>query len=189
MGEFIRHMGIAEALLDNIREQMDKQQLEELKETEDMASEEPQEQSSNVTNGKGVGVEDLPGIIGSDEGEKQGQGIGPAKSPQGDGYNLYPSTHGGRCCNLAVFISLTSPAYTKGKGHLNFRQAIETIIQHCQGYCPKETKDAVFVTDSWDPSIVHQWRGNLERIQSRLHLEIYFIWVTQNRQSIHFLSF
>jgi hypothetical protein len=106
------------------------------------------------------------------------------------GFNCYPGIPGGGCHELAVFISLTSPAYMKGRGHLNFREAIEKLIQHTQGICPDKTEEAVFITDSWDPSVIYEWRNNLKQINNQVKiLEIYLLSVTDSTSSIHSLSF
>jgi hypothetical protein len=184
MGKFIRHRNIAEALLDRLRELLHLEQLDEATPNE--------EEKSSLEEGKGISVKDVEDIIkGEVESKHQPSNTGSIKSPRGNSgsYNLYPSSLRGDCCDLAVFISLTCPAYTRGQGHLDFGPAIEKIVQHCQGYCPEITKDAVFITDSWNPSIVYQWRANLENIQSKIHLEIYLLSVTHKNQSIHSLSF
>jgi len=90
--------------------------------------------------------------------------------------NLYPGVPSYGCHDLSHFVSLSSPAYVKGKrGHLSCRQAIEKIVQHIQGKCMNRTRVAILVTDSWDSSASHEWEANLQQIANTIHFEIYLI--------------
>jgi len=90
--------------------------------------------------------------------------------------NLYPGIPGYVCHDLALFISLTSPAYVKGKrGHLSCRQAIEKLVQHMQGSCMNRTRVAVLITDSWNAAAADEWKANLQQIARIAHIEIYLI--------------
>ncbi len=92
-----------------------------------------------------------------------------------DAINFYPGVPGGSCHELAVFVSLNSPLYAKGRKHLKCRQAMEKIVQHMQGSCIHKTRAAVFVTDSWDEHAFADWKANLEEISHTNHFEIYLI--------------
>lgn len=89
--------------------------------------------------------------------------------------NCYPGIPGYACCDLSVFVSLNSPAYRKGRGHLSCRMAMEKIVQHMQGWCLNKTHYAVLITDNWDASAFDAWRGNLEQIKDHAHIEIYLL--------------
>jgi len=116
-----------------------------------------------LRNQGGVTAYQLPDII------KQSIGQG-----NGD-INSYPGTPGGSCCDLAFFISLSTPAYAKGRGHLTCRNAMEKIVQHIQGSCYQKTRFAVLITDSWDASAYDDWRWNIENIKGHSGIEIYLI--------------
>ncbi len=100
--------------------------------------------------------------------------------------NLYPGQPDNRCYRLAIFISLSSPSYIKGtRGHLSFRGALEKIVQHMQGMCRYETKVALFITDSWDPSAIEEWVPNLRQISRDNFMGIYlFSKGTLNKMAI-----
>ena len=110
---------------------------------------------------EGISPNEIPEIAGSiDQGE----------------INCYPGIPGFRCCDLALFVSLSSPAYIKTRrGHLSCRQAIEKVVQHMQGSCFQKTTVAVLVTDSWDATAYDEWMANLQRIRSSSHIEIYLM--------------
>jgi len=84
--------------------------------------------------------------------------------------NCYPGLPGADCHELAIFISLSSAKYKNyAKGskskHLSFSDALEKIVQHMQGYCFKQTKTAILITDSWDADIFSKWQSNLQVIR------------------------
>lgn len=92
-----------------------------------------------------------------------------------DEINFYPGIPGAPCRELAVFVSLNSPMYIKGKTHLKCDEAMEKIVQHMQGRCVDQTTKAVFITDSWDEIAFAKWKANLEQISYNNHFEIYLI--------------
>lgn len=92
-----------------------------------------------------------------------------------DEINFYPGIPGASCCELAIFVSLNSPIYTKGQKHLKCKEAMEKIVQHMQGGCAHRTKTVVFITDSWDETAFAKWKANLEQISYNSHFEIYLI--------------
>jgi len=99
--------------------------------------------------------------------------------------NCYPGIPGYGCCELSLFISLSSSLNIKNKGgHLSCRQAIEKLVQHMQGTCIGQTRAAVLITDSWDADASHEWFKNLEQISMHSHLEIYLI-AGRNPSEIH----
>ncbi len=106
-------------------------------------------------------------------------------SARREGINLYPGVSSYGCHDLAIFISLSSPLYVKGRrGHLSCRQAIEKVVQHMQGSCMNRTRAAVLITDSWDSVASHEWNANLLQIAAAAHLEIYLI-TGKNISEIH----
>ncbi|HPE46727.1 MAG TPA: hypothetical protein PK380_12725, partial [Deltaproteobacteria bacterium] len=60
-------------------------------------------------------------------------------------------------------------------GHLSCRQAMEKVVQHMQGVCFQNTRFAVLITDSWDPSAYDDWRWNIENINRHAGVEVYLI--------------
>jgi len=111
----------------------------------------------------GITADQIPEIIGKTTGETEGS------------VNCYPGTPGLACCDIAFFISLSTSAYTKGRGHLSCRQAMEKVVQHMQGVCFQNTRFAVLITDSWDPSAYDDWRWNIENINRHAGVEVYLI--------------
>ena len=107
-----------------------------------------------------VTAEDFPNIIRDARGEDFGR------------FNCFPGRPGSGCQETAVFISLICKTYAIGVGHLGFRNAINKIVKHVFRDCP-DTRDVLFITDSWDPLAIHEDIANLKEIQSRIHLEIY----------------
>jgi hypothetical protein len=105
-------------------------------------------------------------------------------------FNLYPSLFKGRCYDLAVFISLISPSYIyKRKGHLNFRQLMEKLVQHSFSCYPTTTKYLV-ITDNWDPKAVHEWGSIQEQIKNQgKMMEIYLMSITQRSRNVYSMSF
>lgn len=82
--------------------------------------------------------------------------------------NCYPGVPGNVCCREAFFISLTSTRYipSRGGGHLTFRKALETFVQHMQGHCKGRTEVAIFIVDSFDPDAFCEWQSNIEQLRS-----------------------
>jgi len=111
----------------------------------------------------GIHVDQIPSVVNGVAG--LGTGV----------INCYPGTKGSHCCQLSLFLSLTSPPYTKGRGHINCRGAMEKIVQHMQGSCFQKTNVAIFVTDNWNAVAFDGWQANLEHIRSFSHIEVYLI--------------
>jgi len=112
---------------------------------------------------KGVHADELSDIIVQCTGKGKNQ------------INCYPGVSGIGCCDLSFFISLKSPSYTRGRGHLDCKQAMEKIVQHMQGSCFQKTRIAIFLTDNWDAAAFEKWRANLEDISHHAHIEIYLL--------------
>jgi len=89
--------------------------------------------------------------------------------------NCYPGTPADKCYRLAFFISLSSPRYAKGRGHLYCGEAMEKIVQHMQGSCPEQTDYAVLISDSWYAVAFDEWKPNLEQIKKKAKLAIYLM--------------
>ncbi len=149
MGEFY---GIAEGILERIKEQMDgvfrsdEREIITDIEVEDIGK-------------RGLTVNEVRNI---------------AYSRVSKNINFYPGIPGAPCYNLAVFVSLNSPIHARGTKHLKFRKALETIVQHMDR-CINTTKTIVFITDSWDAKAFDEWEGMLEKIRHEIHFEIYLI--------------
>lgn len=111
--------------------------------------------------GKGVHPEDIPRVV------QEAGGYGRV--------NCYPGNPDCFCYPEAFFISLTSPTYARGRGHLSCRQAIEKLVQHMQGSCYRQTRVAVLITDSWDSAAFHEWEANIQNIKADAHLEAYLL--------------
>ena len=89
--------------------------------------------------------------------------------------NCYPGYPSDRCHGLAFFVSLHGQLRT-GKGHLNFAQAMEALIQHMQGRCFDTTQQAVVITDAWWHDHYEKWRTNIDAMkQSGMRIEFYLI--------------
>lgn len=93
----------------------------------------------------------------------------------GEDINFYPGVPGAHCHKLAVFVSLGSPLYVKGRKHFKCGEAMEKIVQHMQGNCVGRTTNVVFITDSWDEIAFSKWKANLEQISRNNHFEIYLL--------------
>lgn len=115
-------------------------------------------------NEKGISRDDIPNIVERVVGHRIGE------------INCYPGIPGFSCCDMAVFVSVNSPSYTKGRqGHLKCNKALAKIIQHMQGTCIGITKRAVLLTDSWDHAAYDEWRANLRNINANAQLEVYLM--------------
>jgi hypothetical protein len=101
--------------------------------------------------------------------------LSTALGQQGRGFNCYPGIPGDHCHDLAFFISLQSPLYAKGRGHLYFGQALEKLVQHMQGICFQKTRFAVVMTDNWDAAAFNAWRPNVNQIKNSANIEAYLL--------------
>lgn len=114
-----------------------------------------------MKNEGGVSVDKIPQIVAESFPEEGGE------------VNCYPGVPSFHCFEIAFFVSLCSPPYRKGRGHLTCRQAMEKIVQHMQGACYAKTHVAVLFTDNWDAPAFDEWRANLKKITDQHHIEIY----------------
>ena len=91
--------------------------------------------------------------------------------------NCYPGNPGGRCHDVALFVSLNSLSHADGTKHLKFRKALEKIVQHTEYICPDEVRAIVLLTDTWDVKAFDEWKGILEKISvsGRIYFEIYLL--------------
>ena len=111
----------------------------------------------------GIRPQDIPDLFGRMTNSSYGQ------------FNCYPGIPGSGCFKEALFVSLKSPRYAKGRGHLTFKQAIEKLIQHMQGSCANITEIAILVTDNWDPKVFAEWKTTLLNIKKNKDIKIYLI--------------
>lgn len=124
---------------------------------------------AEMTDKGGVTSQQLAEIVGS--ALREGGSITGSE----DSFNCYPGIPGHGCKELAFFLSLSSSSFSKGRGHLNCKQAMENIIQHMQGSCPGITRYAIFLTDSWDAYAFNEWQANLRQIKQKALLEVYLL--------------
>ncbi len=81
--------------------------------------------------------------------------------------NCYPGGAPGACCPVAIFVSLRGREYVEGRrGHLDFRRALERLVQHMQGRCPVYTSLALLVADELDRDALDEWLPNLQEIRN-----------------------
>jgi len=113
-------------------------------------------------NGGGIAAKELPKLINS-------ACVGE------EAINLYPSNNKGGCYELAYFIALKRSPYAKGNGHLDCRKAMEKLIQHTLGSCRNITKQAIFITASWDAGAYNEWKHILAEIDENIELEVYLL--------------
>lgn len=86
----------------------------------------------------------------------------------GPSINFYPGRGTDKCSKAVIILSLNPKGeYAKGRGHLIFETAIETVVQHMQGHCHGITQEAVILTDTWDPQKIGPWKSNLKVIRNR----------------------
>jgi len=96
---------------------------------------------ATLENGDKIRVQDIPLILSGEWSGMYGmprEVISDSREPSvvlGEPVNLYPGKGGFSCFEIAIFVSLTSPLYTRGRGHFSFRQAVEKMVQHAQGTC------------------------------------------------------
>jgi len=123
---------------------------------------------SETKHNGGVSSKDIPQIVA--------QGLGEKSDAMFGGFNCYPSDmHGLSCHELAVFISLQSTLYAKGRQHLTCREALTKIVQHTQGTCSGQTRHVLFITDNWDAKAYAEWADNISVIQQRIKLDAYLL--------------
>ncbi|MBT3981397.1 MAG: hypothetical protein HOE90_08590 [Bacteriovoracaceae bacterium] len=89
--------------------------------------------------------------------------------------NCYPGKPCDKCCDKAFFLSLSSKSNAKGRGHLDFKHALDKIVQHMQGICFQETHVAVCFTDSLEPNAFGEWKANLKQIKNNASVQIYLL--------------
>lgn len=111
----------------------------------------------------GIRARDIPQLVGDVRGQGQ------------RAVNCYPGVKGADCHQMAFFVSLNSPSYKRGKGHLTCRKAIERLVQHMQGGCNNRTANAIIITDSWDAKAVHDWEASIQAIKASASVEAYLI--------------
>ena len=56
-----------------------------------------------------------------------------------------------------------------------FAYMLERLVRHVQGSCAGTTREAVLITDTWNPEAFERWRSNLETIRQSVSLAIYLI--------------
>ncbi|MBO8093639.1 MAG: hypothetical protein J7D60_10045 [Prosthecochloris sp.] len=102
--------------------------------------------------------------------------VGRASGRGSRNINLYPGMPSDTCYDLAVFVSLRSPEYTRSRrGHLVFAEALQLLVRHMQGACTGNTRTAVLVCDEYVQASLDFWRPNLRTIMQDAQLELYLI--------------
>jgi hypothetical protein len=85
----------------------------------------------------------------------------------GSDVNCYPGGVPAACRSVAIFVSLRGREYVEGRrGHLDFRRALERLVQHMQGHCPVGTGLALLVADELDRDALDEWLHNLQEIRN-----------------------
>ncbi|AOW76235.1 hypothetical protein A3Q34_04805 [Colwellia sp. PAMC 20917] len=90
--------------------------------------------------------------------------------------NFYPSNSNGSCCDLAVFLSMTSKKYKKTKDPRNNLNCIlDALSKHMQGDCAGMTNKCVIITDNWDADVWDNYKSRIKQVMNNAYVEIYMI--------------
>lgn len=80
--------------------------------------------------------------------------------------NFYPSDYKGGCYDKAFFVSLKGKRWNiHSRQRLKFDDMFQSIIAHCQGSCPGQTREVYIICDNWEDDVVDMWKRNIETIQ------------------------
>ncbi|MGA2224600.1 MAG: hypothetical protein ABSH41_09180, partial [Syntrophobacteraceae bacterium] len=98
-------------------------------------------------------------------------------------FNCYPGIPGNTCYDIAFFFSLNG-SLKSGGGHYGFKETLETVVRHLQGYCAGQTSQGIIIIDEWVAGWYEHWLSNLRQIMATgVNLEIYLVgsggWVTE----------
>lgn len=111
--------------------------------------------------GGGLSVDDLEEIIHTHSGSM---------------VNHYPGKPNSGCYDVALFFALHGKS-AYGPGHYTFEEILQIFVQHTQGSCPKWTRTAVIITDSWWAPNYERWQKTIKQIlcEQGIHLEVYLV--------------
>jgi hypothetical protein len=126
----------------------------------------------------GWGIRRIAKEIDDDkEGKIRGQDI-PDLIRKGYPYpaNCYPGEPGKDCFETSFFVSLTARRYANpDKGHLSFRETLGYFVRHMQIQCSGTTKQAVLLTDNWDPDAYDEWKPVIDELKHTEKIEAFLI--------------
>lgn len=109
----------------------------------------------------------------------------------GDQINFYPGTKRGKCCETAVFLSVTKAPprakWMKKSEMISLEKMFPKVVQHMQGKCYEKTKRmALIVDDNLSMKTVDEWKSNLRHIQSIDQKEVMIVYVDSEGKTHHF---
>ena len=109
----------------------------------------------------------------------------------GEQINFYPGTKGGKCCETAVFLSVTKTPprakWMKKSEMIPLEKMFPKVVQHMQGKCYEKTKRmALIVDDNLSMKTVDEWKSNLRHIQSIDQKEVMIVYVDSEGKIHHF---
>ena len=109
----------------------------------------------------------------------------------GEQINFYPGTKVGKCCETAVFLSVTKTPprakWMKKSEMIPLEKMFPKVVQHMQGKCYKKTKRmALIVDDNLSMRTVDEWKSNLRHIQSIDQKEVMIVYVDSEGKIHHF---
>lgn len=67
------------------------------------------------------------------------------------------------------------PRYSGEEPPYTCAYMLERLVRHVQGCCAGTTREAVLITDTWNPEAFERWRGNLDAIGRTASIAIYLI--------------
>lgn len=78
------------------------------------------------------------------------------------------------CYDTAFFISLRGSVARRG--YPSFQQILDNFVEHMQGVCRTKTRNAVIVTDNWEPNAYEAKMHNIAAVRADgAIVEIYLI--------------
>ncbi|QXP87708.1 hypothetical protein [Methylococcus capsulatus] len=110
--------------------------------------------------------------------------------------NCYPGKPTNACHNVAYFIALEGLAGSRlrsdarcdewerefhhhhrfhGGDWYGIAHILDRFVRHMQGGCAGMTRQAVIITDAWDPIAYGYWRANIAQIRKTAAVEIHLV--------------
>ncbi|MDD2768232.1 MAG: hypothetical protein PHT19_05835 [Methylococcus sp.] len=112
------------------------------------------------------------------------------------GVNCYPGKPSNACHSVAYFIALEGLAGSRlrsdarsdecerefrhhhrfhGGDWYGIAHILDRFVRHMQGGCAGITRQAVIITDAWDPIAYSYWQANIAQIRKTAAVEIYLV--------------